>query len=141
VETFTHSGALSISTVPRAAAALVVAFDPRGPRRAYIDYIHLNPEPCGRYPGAGLNSAAAADAHSGAGSNGLDFFSGMPLAHIVMLHSVMIGSAMLCGTYRSHCFSTANIEPPPALTLCRRSKFFRVADPNLSQIDGNSAPS
>jgi hypothetical protein len=31
VETFTHSGAVSISTVPRTAAALVVAVVPRGP--------------------------------------------------------------------------------------------------------------
>ena len=41
---FHPSGALSISTVPRAETALVVVFDPRGPRRAYIDYFRLNPK-------------------------------------------------------------------------------------------------
>jgi hypothetical protein len=45
---FHPSGALSISTVPRAETALVVVFDPRGPRRAYIDYFRLNPKPFGR---------------------------------------------------------------------------------------------
>jgi hypothetical protein len=48
VETFTLSGALSISTVPRAETALVVVFDPRGPRRAYIDYFRLNAKPFAR---------------------------------------------------------------------------------------------
>ena len=51
METFTLSGALSISTVPRAETALVVVFDPRGPRRAYIDYFRLNPKPVdGKHP-------------------------------------------------------------------------------------------
>ena len=45
METFTLSGALSISTVPRTETALVVVFDPRGPRRAYIDYFRLNAKP------------------------------------------------------------------------------------------------
>jgi hypothetical protein len=48
VETFTHSGALSISTVPRAETTLVVVFDPCGPRRAYIDYFRLNTKPFAR---------------------------------------------------------------------------------------------
>jgi len=48
VETFTRSGALSISTVPRTETALVVVFDPRGPGRASTD-IRLNPEPSGCY--------------------------------------------------------------------------------------------
>ena len=48
METFTLSGALSISTVPRAETALVVVFDPRGPRRAYIDYFRLNAKPFAR---------------------------------------------------------------------------------------------
>jgi len=43
VETFTRSGALSISTVPRTAAALGVAFVPRGPRRASTNG-RLSPE-------------------------------------------------------------------------------------------------
>ena len=43
VETFTHSGALSISTVPRTATALIVVVDPHGPRRACIDYFRLAP--------------------------------------------------------------------------------------------------
>ena len=51
METFTPLGAMSISTVPRAATALVVVFDPRGPRRAQIDYIRLNPKPVdGKHP-------------------------------------------------------------------------------------------
>ena len=45
---FHPSGALSISTVPRAETALVVVFDPRGPRRAYIDYFRLNAKPFAR---------------------------------------------------------------------------------------------
>jgi hypothetical protein len=57
---FHPSGALSISTVPRAETALVVVFDPRGPRRAYIDYFRLNPKPFGRkhQTSAGLDATS-----------------------------------------------------------------------------------
>ena len=44
METFTHSGALSISTVPRTAAALVVAFVPCGPRRARLTAASARPD-------------------------------------------------------------------------------------------------
>jgi hypothetical protein len=34
----------------------------------------------------------------------------MPLTYMLMVQSVMIGSAMLNGLYRPYCLSTANIE-------------------------------
>jgi len=133
VETFTRSGALSISTVPRAATALIVVFDPRGPRRAHIDYIRLNPKPSGCYRWAGfeVNPASAADAAFRLDSTSPECFRGMPLTNMLVLQSVMIGSAMLSGFYRSHCLSTANIGYPRASTLRSQSKFFYVVDPNF----------
>ena len=133
METFTRSGALSISTVPRAATALIVVFDPRGPRRAYIDYIRLNPKPCGCYRRAGfeVNPASAADAPFRVDSTSPECFRGMPLTNMLVLQSVMIGSAMLSGFYRSHCLSTANIGYPRPWTLCSQSKFFHAVDPNF----------
>jgi hypothetical protein len=100
VETFTRSGALSISTVPRAAAALIVVFDPRGPRRAHIDYIRLNPKPSGCYRSAGfeVNPVSAADAAFRLDSTSPECFRGMPLTNMLVLQSVMIGSAMLSGS-------------------------------------------
>jgi hypothetical protein len=96
VETFTRSGALSISTVPRAATAPIVVFGPRGPRRAYIDYIRLNPKPCACYRWAGfdVNSASAADAPLRVDPASPECFRAMPLTNILTLQSVMIGSAM-----------------------------------------------
>jgi hypothetical protein len=92
VETFTRSGALSISTVPRAATALIVVFDPRGPRRAYIDYIRLNPKPCACYRWAGfeVNSASAGDAPFRVDATSSECFGGMPLTNMLKLQSVMM---------------------------------------------------
>jgi hypothetical protein len=135
VETFTHSGALSISTVPRAATALIVVFDPRGPRRAYIDYIRLNPEPCACYRRAGfeVNSASAGEAPRWVDSTSPECFKGMPLTNMLMLQSVIMDLARLSGFYRSRRLLTANIRYQRASTLCSRSKFFYVVDPNFFQ--------
>ena len=132
METFTRSGALSISTVPRAATALIVVFGPRGPRRAYIDYIRLNPNPyaCYRWAGFDVNPASA-DAPLRVDPASPECFGGMPLTNILTLQSVMIGSAIqralsfplpLGAKYRIP--TGVDAMQSVQIFACGRSKFF-----------------
>jgi hypothetical protein len=109
VETFTRSGALSISTVPRAATALIVVFHPRGPRRACIDYVRPNPHLPGVSLGRALGLAPPQSSGPPRGPTLMprDPSGGIPLTNILHAPFGQVASAALYGL----CLPIGNAKP------------------------------